>query len=243
MSSERRIIASRANGAKSRGPITPEGKLASSRNSLRHGLLARTVVLEDESSETFIELLASYRQEHQPETPTEEALIENMAAARWRQMRLWNMETAGLDQEIHKPEFARACDPLTQAFIAFRALSDETRSLELINRYEARYDRQFKNSITSLQRLRAGRPSLTPSAHPTPVSPQNIVLPNEPTAPPAAAGSPRLPAYSLRHPVRYNEIYPTLRRNCCWILQFWPWKTVWSSKAGVLVRPPNAPAK
>jgi hypothetical protein len=28
-----------------------------------------------------------------------------MAVARWRQMRLWNMETAGLDLEIHKPEF------------------------------------------------------------------------------------------------------------------------------------------
>src|SRR5207248_8598584 len=30
---------------------------------------------------------------------------------------------------------------------------------------------------------------------------------------------------------------------CCWILQSWPWKTEWSSKAGVLVRPPNDPAK
>jgi len=105
MSSERRILASRANGAKSRGPITPEGKLASSRNSLRHGILSKTIVLEDESSETFVDLLASYQQEHQPQTPTEEALIENMAVARWRQMRLWNMETAGLDLEIHKPEF------------------------------------------------------------------------------------------------------------------------------------------
>ena len=100
MSSQARIDASRANGAKSRGPITPEGKLASSRNSLKHGLLAKTVVLAGESKEDFIELLASYQEEHQPETPTEETLIENMAAARWRQQRVWNMETAGLDQEI-----------------------------------------------------------------------------------------------------------------------------------------------
>jgi hypothetical protein len=103
MRTERQIDASRANGAKSRGPKTPEGKLASSRNSLRHGVLSKTIVLEDESSETFVELLAALQEEHQPETATEEALIENMAVARWRQMRLWNMETAGLTSKSTSP--------------------------------------------------------------------------------------------------------------------------------------------
>jgi len=35
--------ASRANGAKSKGPVTDQGKLNSSRNSTRHGLLAATI--------------------------------------------------------------------------------------------------------------------------------------------------------------------------------------------------------
>jgi hypothetical protein len=44
MSSERQINANRISGAKSHGAITPEGKLASSRNSLVHGLLSQVII-------------------------------------------------------------------------------------------------------------------------------------------------------------------------------------------------------
>ena len=96
MSSELQQIASRTNGAKSHGPVTEEGKQASSQNSRTHGLLSRKIVLAGESQEEFDALLASFLDEHQPETPTERTLIENMAIARWRQERVWNAETAGL---------------------------------------------------------------------------------------------------------------------------------------------------
>ena len=46
MPSDRKIAANRANGALSRGPKTPEGKARSARNSLKHGLLARAILLE-----------------------------------------------------------------------------------------------------------------------------------------------------------------------------------------------------
>ena len=45
MRTPKQIAASQSNGALSNGPISIQGKLNSSRNSLRHGLLARVVVL------------------------------------------------------------------------------------------------------------------------------------------------------------------------------------------------------
>ncbi|MGB7723408.1 MAG: hypothetical protein WBL65_26150, partial [Bryobacteraceae bacterium] len=66
MRSLRRINSSRANGACSRGPITPEGKERSSTNALRHGLLAKCVVLENESSECFDELVTQHQERFAP---------------------------------------------------------------------------------------------------------------------------------------------------------------------------------
>jgi hypothetical protein len=102
MGTERQKQASRANGSKSRGPATPEGKLTSSRNAEKHGLLSGTVVLEGESTDRFLELVTALHEEFQPQTPFEESLVENMAAARWRQMRIWGMEKAGMDHETRR---------------------------------------------------------------------------------------------------------------------------------------------
>jgi hypothetical protein len=157
MSSELQQIASRANGAKSNGPITEEGKQASSQNRLDHGFNSRRIVLPGESQEEFDELLSSYLIEHQPETPTERTLIENMAIARWRQQRAWTLETAGLSNEIRRPRYHEGEDPDTQAFVAFRTLTDDTKTLDLLNRYEARFDRQFRAALTALLNLQARR--------------------------------------------------------------------------------------
>ena len=67
-----------------------------------------------------------------------------MAVARWRQMRLWALEKSALDDEIRRqqPDTENRNGP-TRAFLAFRGICDQSRSLELINRYETRFDRQF----------------------------------------------------------------------------------------------------
>ena len=157
MSTDLQQLASRTNGAKSHGPITEAGKQASSQNRLAHGFNSKRIVLPGESQEEFDELLASYLDEHQPETPTERTLIENMVIARWRQQRVWTLETAGLAHEMRRPRYIEGDDPETQAFVAFRSLTDDTRTLELLNRYEARFERQFRAALTAFQNLRAKR--------------------------------------------------------------------------------------
>ncbi len=63
---EAQIAASRLNGAKSRGPITDEGKAISSQNSLRHGLLAKMVLIEGESETAFRQLSESLHRAFAP---------------------------------------------------------------------------------------------------------------------------------------------------------------------------------
>jgi hypothetical protein len=65
---EKQRAASRANGARSRGPVTPDGKDRASRNSIRHGLLARAILLEGESRERFNQLVQVLNDALQPET-------------------------------------------------------------------------------------------------------------------------------------------------------------------------------
>lgn len=161
--SEKHSAASRANGAKSRGPVTARGKAVSSANSLRHGMLSNTVVLEGESTERFAELLAALHRDFDPQNEIETMLLETMAVARWRQMRFWGMEKAGLSWEIRKqgtdnPEISEE-DGTTRAALAFRTLADESRALDLMNRYEARYDRQYNRALHRLTLLKSRRRS------------------------------------------------------------------------------------
>src|SRR5579872_2186828 len=95
MPTDKQIAASRNNGARSRGPVTPEGKASSSRNSTIHGALAKAVVLHGESRQRFNTLVATLNSSLKPETEIDHLLVGKMAAAHWRQLRLWNLEKRG----------------------------------------------------------------------------------------------------------------------------------------------------
>lgn len=165
MSSERRIRASRENGARSCGPKTIEGKRRSSQNSLRHGILAQTIVLEDEDGDAFAQLLGSLETEFVPQTPNEAALIENLAVARWRLMRVWAIEKEGLRLEMKKHD--PAVDPVSRATLAFRSLSDDSRALDTLHRYETRYDRQYSRALNMFYKARE-KSNLPSEPSPTP---------------------------------------------------------------------------
>jgi hypothetical protein len=69
---------------------------------MAYGMLSGTIVLEGESKDRFQALLAALHEELQPQTPIETSLVENMAVARWRQMRIWGMEKAGMEHEMRR---------------------------------------------------------------------------------------------------------------------------------------------
>jgi hypothetical protein len=101
MPSELKSETSRTNGAKSHGPKTPEGKEASSRNALKHGFTAhKTFIVNGESSDEYQEFLGEHITIHQPVTPPEKELVDQMAIARWRIRRFVAAETILLECEM-----------------------------------------------------------------------------------------------------------------------------------------------
>ncbi len=144
MSTELQKNASRINGAKSHGPATPEGKLISSTNALKHGLLAKAVVVDGESADRLAALSARFHAEFRPRTESETHYLETMIMCRWRLHRVWELESASLNYEIQK--LAEAVDKLncrTRAALAFRHLADNSHCFDLMNRYETRFARAF----------------------------------------------------------------------------------------------------
>jgi hypothetical protein len=157
MSSQRRKDASRANGARSRGPITPEGLDRCRNASITHGLTARrTIVLETESKDEFATLFDAYLDYFQPANVVEHSFVLQLVTAQWRMDRAAALETALLDLEVDrqepkiKQEF-EVCDKGTRLAIAYRALCDDSRVLTTLNRYEARHTRTFHRALKALE--------------------------------------------------------------------------------------------
>jgi hypothetical protein len=163
----------RANGAKSKGPKTDQGKLRSRFNALRHGLAARTVCLTEEERPYFDAMVEAYNQRFQPADDVEEDLIEQMCVAKWRQRRCWSMETVaiGLQVDRDRPaldqEFVEL-DDMTRNTIAFMNLADKNDFLKVLGRYESSARRAYHRALKDLRDLQAER---------------KANLPNEPTEP------------------------------------------------------------
>ncbi len=155
----RRIRASRANGARSRGPRSQSGKARSSQNAIRHGLLAKCVVMAGESSQGFDAILQQHLARFAPVDGVDQGFIEEMAAASWRIRRSWAMETRLFDDAVAAQppgdERGRMADALGRL-----ALRPE---FALLHRYETRlhltYQRALHNFLIVRQVCMPNEPS------------------------------------------------------------------------------------
>lgn len=76
------------------GPRTSLGKQRASRNSLKHGIFARDLVIGEESVEEYEQLLQSLMESLQPVGQVEELLVEKLTVYTWRHRRLLRAEAA-----------------------------------------------------------------------------------------------------------------------------------------------------
>jgi len=171
MSSALKSETARINGAKSHGPVTPEGKARSAANSRRHGLASASILMDGESAEDFQQLRADFLNQFHPQTAVETDLVDVMAISRWRLRRLLAIEAHLFDQEIlnRKDEIKHRSKrkPMEQedrlAFV-FQILGDHGNSLTLLLRYEGSLNRSYDKALKHLLLLQSARQSTPPKA-------------------------------------------------------------------------------
>jgi hypothetical protein len=136
-----RADVNRANAQHSTGPRTEAGKQASSRNAFRHGLYAKQLALPGEDPAELDALRADLRREHQPLTPTEDILVNELAEHYWRLRRMRKFEArimgTGTVEELE------------------RGLA----LLPIVQRTMASAERGFHKALTALRQLQKERAS------------------------------------------------------------------------------------
>ena len=157
MSSKLKSESARINGAKSKGPKTAQGKAASSKNALRHGLTANYAVTTLESQDDFELLLDSYQDRYQPSDGVEMELVQTLAITRWRLRRIGLLETNLIDNELAlsgediDKEFSRISDDGRLACV-FAKLA-EGKALSLLIRYEGALNRVYDRTLKQLAEI------------------------------------------------------------------------------------------
>jgi|GEM_PF-4573416 len=186
--SEAQREAARANGARSRGPTSAEGKARSSMNAFRHGLCSPAILAPDEDPEAFAALLAALRAEHRPTDVTDELLIERLAVALWKLDRCDRLE-ARLAACPPRPPAGRIYPDGTPVLL--------TRAHELatLSAHAARLERAVHRLLAALAarpaRARAEVPVSEASVRPVRAGGATV---SEVVAPEAAVGEKRGPA-------------------------------------------------
>ena len=94
MTSLKQIEANRRNAEDSTGPRSKAGKQRSSRNAVRHGLTAETVIEPLEDAEDYAAFEEAIAASFDPETAVERELILRLASLLWRLRRATSIETA-----------------------------------------------------------------------------------------------------------------------------------------------------
>jgi hypothetical protein len=138
---------SRKNGAKSRGPKTPEGKARSALNALKHGMRAeKHMVLPQEDAAEFEALERAILAELAPVGALQTLLARRVAVAAWRLERADRLEAEVLEvrsYEQAKPGVALIRD------------GNATRSFETLLHYRGAAMAEFMRALRTLKALQA----------------------------------------------------------------------------------------
>ena len=106
MATQRQIEANRMNAQKSTGPVTVEGKKASSLNALKSGLYAKTEVLPWESAADYGDLVDTMYSEHPVSSALARHYLDEVISCMWEVRRIRRSQV-----QLHAYSNDRECRP------------------------------------------------------------------------------------------------------------------------------------
>src|SRR5580658_3312861 len=170
MPTAKQIAASRANGQKSRGPITPEGKANSRFNALKHGIDAKQQIMFAESAGDLAELAAEYHDLHCPANADERFLVDTLVNNEWRLRRLRCVEADLWQTAVDAFLETRA---ETESATSGQAFATSGPAFERLQRIVNSCERHYHRAMKELQAAQAARAQAEADEAKPPQSPAN----------------------------------------------------------------------
>src|SRR5690348_4731227 len=134
MATPAQITANIVNAQQSTGPRTEAGKAASSRNALKHGLTAQTVLLPGEDEEAYGQLRSEFFEVYAPEVGPERELVQNLCDLQWRINRCARLEVIALSGDTL-----------------------DLKALDVISRHETRLNKLYSATLKELREMMLAR--------------------------------------------------------------------------------------
>lgn len=158
MASPKQVAANRENANRSTGPKSPAGKSRSRRNSLKHGLLSRELVVLWEDDREYHKLLNALVADHCPEGATEVLLVEQLAVATWKLSRLTGIESAVMNRQFES-FLVSGLNPgnTTDKKIQYAMSHTLPKNLHVLINYETQLTKGFHRALSTLHTLQKKR--------------------------------------------------------------------------------------
>jgi len=167
MSTQKQITANQKNAGQSTGPKTAGGKAAVALNALKHGLLAREVVLPTDGAgerAAFDEFADDVRDAFQPVGQLEDILVDKIVAGLWRLRRVTRVEAGLFAYRLYEGAVGRSSEE------ALQVSRNETWREDLVRRHLPALDRGavenpalLGEALTAVRQVERRRDGPTPS--------------------------------------------------------------------------------
>ena len=160
MSSQLQQEASRINGAKSHGALSPETQAICSKNSLKHGLTAKTLSLTEEEREDYTNLVNITFNHYRHISSMEKHVIQSVADLEWKIVKAEIYEAGILaNGRMSNREDLKDVEPPEHRYLIIEGLIYQTyaKILQNLTLQRSRIQRDLERRIKQFEAMRAER--------------------------------------------------------------------------------------